>query len=145
MDIETIEFSGKEIPISVSIKTENNLKIFIIDHNQILIDLDMAIADLWNKFFYFINLNCNKEVIFVHNLGSFYGFFIYKGLSNRFKPMPFELIRKLKVIDQNFNLDNFFGYLKVEVKAPKDIKPHYYLVNIRVKPYFLRVGELEFI
>jgi hypothetical protein len=46
MDIETIEFSGKEIPISVSIKTENNLKIFIIDHNQILIDLDMAIADL---------------------------------------------------------------------------------------------------
>jgi hypothetical protein len=59
--------------------------------------------------------------------------------------MPFELIRKLKVIDQNFNLDNFFGYLKVEVKAPKDIKPHYYLVNIRVKPYFLRVGELEFI
>ena len=25
-------------------------------------------------------------VIFVHNLGIFYGFFIYKALSNRFKP-----------------------------------------------------------
>ena len=35
MDIETIEFNGKEIPISVSIKTANKLKIFIIDHNQI--------------------------------------------------------------------------------------------------------------
>ena len=37
-------------------------------------------------FFDFIILNCNKEVIFVHNLGSFDGFFIYKALSNRFKP-----------------------------------------------------------
>jgi hypothetical protein len=46
MDIETIEFKGKEIPISISIKTENNLKIFIIDHNQILIDLDIGIKEL---------------------------------------------------------------------------------------------------
>jgi hypothetical protein len=34
MDIETIEFKGKEIPCSISIKTENSLKLFIIDHNQ---------------------------------------------------------------------------------------------------------------
>lgn len=33
-----------------------------------------------------ILVNCNKDVIFVHNLGSFDGFFIYKALSNRFKP-----------------------------------------------------------
>ena len=37
-------------------------------------------------FFDFIILNCNKGIIFVHNLGSFDGFFIYKALSNRFKP-----------------------------------------------------------
>ena len=46
----------------------------------------MAIKEFLNKFFDFIGLNCNKQVIFVHNLGNFDGFFIYKGLSNRFKP-----------------------------------------------------------
>ena len=86
MDIETIEFKGKEIPISISIKTSNNLKLFIIDHNLLKIDVEMAIKNLWNIFFEFIVLNCNKQVIFVHNLGSFDGFFIYKGLSNRLKP-----------------------------------------------------------
>jgi len=46
----------------------------------------MGIEELWIKFFDFIVLNCNKQVIFVHNLGNFDGFFIYKALSNRFKP-----------------------------------------------------------
>jgi len=46
MDIETIEYKGKEIPISISIKTENKLKIFIIDHNQLLVDEDIAIKEL---------------------------------------------------------------------------------------------------
>jgi hypothetical protein len=46
MDIETIEFNGKEIPATISIKTENNLKLFIIDHNQLLIDVDIAIKEL---------------------------------------------------------------------------------------------------
>ena len=93
MDIETIEFKGKEIPVSISIRTKNKLEIFIIAHNLFLIDADMAIIDvevaieeLWNKFFDFIISNCNKEVIFVHNLGTFDGFFLYKALSNRFKP-----------------------------------------------------------
>ena len=44
---------------------------------------------MWNDFFDFILKNCkssNKEVIFVHNLGNFDGFFIYKALSRRFRP-----------------------------------------------------------
>lgn len=76
MDIETMELYVKEIPISFSIKTANNLKIFLIDHTKILIDLELAIKELWNKFFDFINLNCNKEVIFVQSLGSFDGFYL---------------------------------------------------------------------
>jgi hypothetical protein len=56
-----------------------------------------------------------------------------------------ELIRKIKVIDKSFNLDTFFGYLKVEVHSQKYIQNHYYLVNIKVKPYSPRVTELEFI
>jgi hypothetical protein len=31
MDIETMEFRAEVIPISISIKTKNNLKIFILD------------------------------------------------------------------------------------------------------------------
>jgi len=117
MDIETMEFNGKEIPISISIKTRNISKLFIIDwgykpcfrpglkpyytpclepcykpwfnpKNQqcITSGIETAIKVLWNNFFDFIVSNCNKEVIFVHNLGNFDGFFIYKALSNRFKP-----------------------------------------------------------
>jgi hypothetical protein len=46
MDIETMGFNNKEIPVSISIKTENNLKLFIIDHNLLKIDVEMAIKDL---------------------------------------------------------------------------------------------------
>jgi hypothetical protein len=39
------------------------------------------------------------------------------------KPMPFELLRK-RIFKNNsgFNLDEFFGYLKVEVTCPQNIK-----------------------
>jgi hypothetical protein len=53
MDIETVEFKNKEIPACISIKTNNNLKIFIIesdlfirDHNLAIIDVDIAIKEL---------------------------------------------------------------------------------------------------
>jgi hypothetical protein len=86
MDIETIDIKGIEIPISISIKTKNKTEIFIINGEKLLNDLNTALKDLWDNFFYFILKNCNKDVIFVHNLGNFDGFFIYKALSNRFKP-----------------------------------------------------------
>jgi hypothetical protein len=41
---------------------------------------------MWDSFFNFILTKCNREVIFVHNLGHFDGFFIYKALSDKFKP-----------------------------------------------------------
>jgi hypothetical protein len=86
MDIETINFKDEEIPISISIKTNHLLNIFIIDHHQLQMDLNNALNDLWNQFFNFILIICPNQVIFVHNLGIFDGFFIYKALSNRFKP-----------------------------------------------------------
>ena len=46
MDIETMGFNNKEIPVSISIKTANNLNLFIIDHNLLKIDVEMAIKDL---------------------------------------------------------------------------------------------------
>jgi hypothetical protein len=87
MDIETMDFNGKELPISISIKTKNISKIFLFllpeppkqrDNNKLLVELNNALRDLWDKFFDFILVNCNKDVIFVHNLGNFDGFFIYK-------------------------------------------------------------------
>jgi hypothetical protein len=46
MDIETIAFYSKEIPVSISIKSGNHLKIFIIDHNLLIIDVERAIKEL---------------------------------------------------------------------------------------------------
>jgi hypothetical protein len=40
-----------------------------------------------------------------------------------FNKMPFELIRKFAIISgEYFNLENFFGYLKIKVTCPKNIK-----------------------
>jgi hypothetical protein len=46
MDIETIEFNDKEKPFSISIKTENELKLFLIDQNLLQIDVERAIKEL---------------------------------------------------------------------------------------------------
>jgi len=94
-DIETMELNGVEIPISISIKTNHKTEIFSIDSDKLLTfalggghndDLNTALKDFWDKFFDFILINCNQNIIFVHNLGNFDGFFIYKALSNKFKP-----------------------------------------------------------
>ena len=55
------------------------------------------------------------ENIYYYDVNSLYPFAMLK-------PMPFELIRKIKIFENNFNLNTFFGYLKVEVTCPKDIK-----------------------
>ena len=45
-------------------------------------DVDLALQDLWNRFFNFLDQEYQNEfgTIFVHNLGGFEGYFIYKGL-----------------------------------------------------------------
>jgi hypothetical protein len=55
------------------------------------------------------------ENIFYYDVNSLYPFAMMK-------PMPYELIRKIKTFSNDFNLDNFFGFLKVEVNLSKDIK-----------------------
>jgi hypothetical protein len=46
MDIETMGFNDKEIPVSISIKTENELKLFLIDHYLFKIAVEMCIKYL---------------------------------------------------------------------------------------------------
>jgi hypothetical protein len=83
MDIETMEFNSKQIPVAISIYIPGkNCKIFILDST---INIELAINKLWIELFDYITQNF-KGVIFVHNLGSFDGLYIYKYLSGYTKP-----------------------------------------------------------
>jgi hypothetical protein len=55
------------------------------------------------------------ENLYYYDVNSLYPFAMMK-------PMPFELIRKIKVFENNFNVENFFGFLKVVVYSPREIK-----------------------
>jgi hypothetical protein len=55
------------------------------------------------------------ENIYYYDVNSLYPFALMK-------PMPQELIRKIKIFENDFNLDSFFDFLKVVVNSSKDIK-----------------------
>ena len=80
MDIETISFNGKQIPICITVCYNfTKSKLFLIDNDLLLTDLNTALNKLWNDFFNFIT-STNKDYfknIFVHNLGSFDGYFLF--------------------------------------------------------------------
>jgi hypothetical protein len=90
MDIETIDYNGNQIPISLTLSHVGNgnqiiSKTFLIDYNLLLLDKELALNNLW---FYYLNYITNSTIedIFVHNLGNFDGYFIYKGLSEKLEP-----------------------------------------------------------
>jgi hypothetical protein len=84
MDIETMEYKGKQIPVAISIVNYGKpSKLFIIDRNM---KIEVAIKNLWFEFFYYIENENFTKTIFVHNLGTFDGYFIYKYLSIHAKP-----------------------------------------------------------
>lgn len=80
-DLETIKYGNIQIPVIITTCFKGTCKSFVIDHNLIKTDLDLATLNLWKQYFDYI-LNLDIKTIFVHNLGSFDGYFIYKGLLN---------------------------------------------------------------
>jgi hypothetical protein len=99
MDIETIEYNNKQIPIAISLVSDNIKKLFLINtplnfdninHSCDVVsinNIDNSVINLWNDFFvYLIENKYLFKTIFIHNLGSFDGYFIYKAISNYFKP-----------------------------------------------------------
>nr|WLF85167.1 hypothetical protein [Amanita phalloides] len=85
IDLETIEFKGNQLPISISFSYFVNSEIVtlfeLIDQDLILTNADEAVKSLWLNFMNkLIDLNLNNCVIYSHNLGSFDGYFIFKGL-----------------------------------------------------------------
>jgi hypothetical protein len=83
MDIETMEFNNNQIPVAISIYLPNKTsKIFLLDSID---NIELSIDKLFKDVFDYL-LSQFKGIIFVHNLGSFDGFYIYKYLSNYSEP-----------------------------------------------------------
>nr|YP_009710785.1 DNA polymerase type B [Amanita thiersii]QFZ98734.1 DNA polymerase type B [Amanita thiersii] len=86
MDIETITYKGLQLPISISLVNNDSKKLFFIDYN-VNIDIEISVKKMWKELFKYLEKNClNYKIIFIHNLGSFDGYFIYKYLSDYDKP-----------------------------------------------------------
>nr|YP_009739386.1 DNA polymerase 2 [Tricholoma terreum]QIC20230.1 DNA polymerase 2 [Tricholoma terreum] len=90
MDIETIEFNDNQYPVAITLSYIDNgyqikNELFLIDFDLLLIDTDKALNNLWYDYITYITNNSIKY-IFVHNLGNFDGYFIYKGLSEQMEP-----------------------------------------------------------
>lgn len=116
MDIETIDYNGNQIPAAITlayIDGGNQIlsKIFLIDYNLLLVDKDLALNILWSDYISYITKNSIK-CIFVHNLGNFDGYFIYKALSEQMEP---EFVNTI-IDNQNkfitINLKNKFNHIK---------------------------------
>ena len=85
IDLETIEINNVQIPISISfsylLHGRINTIFQLIDYKLLLMNQDEAVKLLWFNFMNEINeLKLHKVVVFSHNLGSFDGYFIFKGL-----------------------------------------------------------------
>lgn len=96
MDIETLAHMVKgreiQIPILITLAFKDlqgkliSTK-FLIDWTLLRkVGYQYAVAKLWREYFIYITNNIPKDsVIFLHNLGSFDGIFIFKGLLNHCK------------------------------------------------------------
>ena len=96
MDLETIKLDS-QVVISISSCGYYNNKldnqIFLIDHNLLQSNQDLALQELWNKYFTYLKNVIENEItlngkltVFVHNLGNFDGYFLYKGLMQCYNP-----------------------------------------------------------
>lgn len=111
MDIETIKFNNIQIPIAISFAYINNIgfeisKLILIDHNLLQRNENLAIKNLFeNLFKELINVSVTtKYIIFMHNLGSFDGYILYKYL--------------IKYYNDNLNclIDHHNKFIEIELK-----------------------------
>jgi len=93
MDLETLKLNNVQVPIAISScgpnKGKIESKLFINDHTLLTNNIDLAVKELWNKYFNYLEnleLSSAKLTIFAHNLGDFDGYFLYKGLMMNYNP-----------------------------------------------------------
>jgi DNA polymerase type B, organellar and viral len=91
IDIETMDINGIQTPVAISTCNgimKNNSKVFIIDHLLLSTtegDVTTAVTNLWKEYFDYL-IKSGNNLIFAHNLGSFDGYFLYKGLMSCYHP-----------------------------------------------------------
>lgn len=92
MDIETISLQNHDklqIPVLISTTNSNSTHLFTINieklniaiNNKDIVSINKLVDQLWIEYLDFKKKNKTKTT-FVHNLGSFDGLFLYKGLLN---------------------------------------------------------------
>jgi DNA polymerase type B, organellar and viral len=111
IDLETIELNNNQIPISISFSYILNNELFtifeLINSDLLLINPNKAVKLLWLNFMSKLNdLKLEKCVIFSHNLGSFDGYFIFKGLLE----LPEIDINKVNSI-----IDDLHRFISIEI------------------------------
>lgn len=89
MDIETMDINGVQEPVAISTCNSKTSKLFMIDSVLIKTSPELAIKNLWKEYFDYL-LKCGDKLVFAHNLGSFDGYHLFKGLLNNFDPMIVE-------------------------------------------------------
>ena len=130
MDIESMEFKNKQIPVSISLANEDDKELFMIKCPKIMNtnSLNLAVDELWvNLFTYLIKNSHNYNTIFMHNLGSFDGYFNYKALSNHFDP------DRVKTI-----IDHHNKFIKISLKLDHIQKEIVWLDSYRIFPVSLK-------
>ena len=87
LDIETMNVNNEQQPVMVSFTHSNPSKngYFLIS-KDIINNPPLYVKLLWDSVFNHIILSCTNKVniIFVHNLGGFDGYFIFKYLANTY-------------------------------------------------------------
>ena len=78
--------NGIETPVAISRCNSKTSKVFIIDNILLNSNLELAVTNLWKQYFDYI-LKKEDLIIFANNLGSFDGYYLYKGLINHFYPI----------------------------------------------------------
>lgn len=100
MDLETVEFNSIQTPLTISFasefETDNG---YIVVKSEVLLNREGApkgeTTDLWENFIEYVKnlkLKGRNHTVFVHNLGGFDGYFIYKGLLQVLAPNQVETL-----------------------------------------------------
>ena len=120
MDVETMNINNKQIPIAISMcfsmpfdpncKTEPKTRFFIINRKLLKVDVHKAVLDLFTRYFKYV-AQLPPHTIFVHNLGSFDGYFILKYLT-----FAFNADRVLSIVDDS----NKFIQISLCLKDPNE-------------------------
>jgi hypothetical protein len=74
-----MKFKNIQVPVLITTCVKGQTHNILIDKGLLEVNVDLALQKLWTEYFEYIT-GQDIKTVFVHNLGSFDGFFIYKGL-----------------------------------------------------------------